>query len=327
MKFLRPFRSTMKLGNHFTGAYFTNAALLFFTKSKLSHCLLLLTILSQLLIHSNASAGNAIDADTKVEIRYAINRFPAYPMELLKEALATQTTAYSFVGSDTIYQQRRSFISVNEDVLNITMSMTSNENEGILNPIRIPLYKGLIGWRLAIVNQNNPHLFRNVSSPDQLKNFKAGLMHDWPDMGILKHNGLSVYGSSSFEGLFNMVEEGRINYFPRSIIEVYEEVQDRPNKKLQVDEHIVIYYPTAFYYFVKATNGSLASDIEKGLEILIRNGKFNRIFMKYHEHYLKRAHLHNRKLLRLENPLLPELTPLHRPELWLQAESIMGKPK
>lgn len=301
------------------------AALFSSVKSMLFNLRYTLTLVCFMLFWQPAWSAERIDARTEVVIRYAINRFPPYPMELLKEALATRPTPYTFVGSNTIYQQRRSFISVNEDDLNITMSMTSKENEGILNPIRIPLYKGLIGWRLAIVNQNNTHLFKEITSLSQLQMFKAGQMHDWPDMGILKHNGLSVYGASSFEGLFSMVEEKRIDYFPRSIIEVYEEVQDRPQKKLHVDEHILLYYPTAFYYFVKPTNTSLANDIQNGLETLLKNGRFDSIFMKYHAPYLAQARVNKRKLIRLENPLLPELTPLHRKELWLQVESIVGK--
>ncbi len=258
-----------------------------------------------------------------VEIRYAMNRFPAYPMELLQAALSTQGTEYKLVGSPVSRQQRRSFVSVKEGGLDITMSMTSQENEALLMPIRIPLYKGLIGLRLMILHEDNQSSFEKIDSLAKLSLFKAGQMHDWPDTQILESNGLKVYHSGSFEGLFKMLVAGRIDYFPRSIIEIYGEVDERPNRGFYVDKNILIFYPTAFYYFVHPEKKSLADDIRRGLEVILKDGRFDDIFMKYHQAYLDKARLGNRKIVRLNNPLLPNKTPLIRKELWLELDSYL----
>ncbi len=53
-----------------------------------------------------------------------------------------------------------------------------------------------------------------------------------------------------------------------------------------------------------------------GLEIMTKDGTFDRIFMKYKSETIDRVNLKSRKLFKIENPFLPEDTPLNRSELW-----------
>lgn len=200
--------------------------------------------------------------------------------------------------------------------IDLLWTMTSKERERQLLPVRIPLYKGLIGWRVALLGEGREQLLADVHSVDDLRAFSAGQGHDWPDVNILRAAGLTVVTSSDYEPLFSMLNQQRFDYFPRGVIEVENEYLAHRRSGISIDPHVLIYYPTAFYFFVAPGNKSLAGLLETGLERAIADGSFDRLFRQFHAGALRRLQLDKRIILRLPNPLLPAETPLQRKELW-----------
>lgn len=207
----------------------------------------------------------------------------------------------------------------NKREIDVVWSMTSIEREDKLLPIRIPIYKGLIGWRLLLIQETNRERFKQIHNLQQLESLTAGQGHDWPDTTILRKNRLKVYGASSYEGLFKMLAIGRIDYFPRSLIEIWNEYQTHKDEGISICTGIILQYPTAFYYFVNKDNQKLAEDIKKGLEEALMDGSFDALFHKEFDHFLIKSKLSQQSIFVLKNPILPPETPLHRPELWYQA--------
>jgi hypothetical protein len=64
-------------------------------------------------------------------------------------------------------------------------------------------------------------------------------------------------------------------------------------------------------------NIEFAQMITFGMEASIKDGSFNRVFYKLYGGSFEQFGLENRKNYHLENPSLPENTPLARDELWL----------
>lgn len=219
--------------------------------------------------------------------------------------------AHAMVQSRAILQLQKP-----ESSIDLLWTMTSRERERQLLPVRIPLYKGLIGWRVALLGEGRGQLLADVRSLSDLKAYSAGQGHDWPDVNILRAAGLTVETSSDYEPLFSMLNQQRFDYFPRGVIEVENEYLAHRKSGISIDPHILIYYPTAFYFFVAPGNQKLASLLENGLERAIADGSFERLFRQYHAATLKRLQLDKRTVIRLPNPLLPEQTPLQRKELW-----------
>ena len=56
--------------------------------------------------------------------------------------------------------------------------------------------------------------------------------------------------------------------------------------------------------------------IENGLRIMIKDGSFDAIFYKHNKAAIERANLKNRRIIRLDNHLLPKATPLDEKNLW-----------
>jgi hypothetical protein len=58
--------------------------------------------------------------------------------------------------------------------LQVLWAMTTREREEHLIPLRIPIYKGLIGWRVNLLEKSQQHLLSNVRTLDDLKALRFG---------------------------------------------------------------------------------------------------------------------------------------------------------
>ncbi len=222
-----------------------------------------------------------------------------------------------------VMPQSRSIASLRQGRhINILWTMTSMEREEQLLPVRIPLLKGLLGYRIFIIRQGDQARFNRVASVDDLRLLQAGQGHDWPDTSILEANGFSVIGSSSYEGLFQMLANNRFDYFPRGAHEPWAEVITYGNGELTIEKNFAIQYHSPSFFFVNKDDKYLAERIEVGLRLAIEDGSFDHLL---HTHQVtsdifKSANLSNRTIFRIKNPLLTEETKnvIWEKELWYQ---------
>ncbi|UZJ45648.1 transporter substrate-binding domain-containing protein [Marinimicrobium sp. C6131] len=213
-------------------------------------------------------------------------------------------------------------LSAGEQV-DVLWSMTTRNRERHLRPVRIPLTKGMVGYRLLVVRASDHARFADTKTVEDLARHVAGQAADWPDTDILRHNELPVTTSGYFS-LFTMLQHGRIDYIPRALSEPWVEVAQRSELDLKVEPTLLLYYPAASYFFVRRQNTALAQRLEQGLERAIADGSFDELFYQHPSHrpVFKRGELSDRRVLRLTNPLLPESVPLNRPELWWRPETL-----
>ncbi len=244
-----------------------------------------------------------------------------YTIELLELALSKSGEHYDLQASGFEAPKGRNFNSLaNNSGIDVLWSMTTKERESSFRAIRIPILKGLIGYRLALIHSNQPDRFKTIDQLQELKPQLAGQLHVWTDARILRENQLSVVPGSTYEGLFKMLASGRIDYFPRSVNEIWSELDAHPGMNLEVDRHLLIHYPTAMYFFVNKKRQNLAEAIERGLEVSLADGSFDRLFYQYHQETIRRSKLAQRNVIHLRNVFLPEDTPLHIKRYWLDPE-------
>ena len=258
-------------------------------------------------------------SSAKTIVRYPQREMPNdYPLQVLQLALREAGVDFVIKPSTVAMSQGRALEQLAKGLdVDVVWSMTSQERESALRPIRIPIDKGLLGWRLILTSQSGAEALSKVNSLDDLRKLQAGQGHDWPDTEILRHNGLPVQIGASYLGLFNMLRAGRFDYFPRSIIEIWSEQKAYGLQDLVIDKNLVLYYPTALYFFVNKNDPGLAGAIENGLNKAIANGKFEQLFQQTYGEAIQRALIKGRTRIELVNPLLPKATPLARKELWI----------
>lgn len=243
-----------------------------------------------------------------------------YFLAMLNLALSKSEHNYKLEGIPMHdFLESRSTLSIAKGLYDIHWMHTSERRESVLRPVRIPLYKGLVGWRLLVIAQGDLERFAGIEQLEDLAQFSAVQGHDWPDSQILSRNDFAVVETTSWEGMFKMLYAGRVDFFPRSVIEAWDEVERFSEFDLVVEPNLALHYPTAYYFFVHQDNRELAAVIELGLNRAIEDGSFDELFMAHFEEAIQRSKISQRRVLELENPLFRRTeAPLNRPELWFK---------
>ena len=244
-----------------------------------------------------------------------------YPVQLLKLALSKTDASIELRPHAVFMLQVRAMREVErQSGLDIVWTMTSREREQALLPIRIPIDRGLLGWRLLLVQPAREPDFARVHSLDGLKALRGGQGADWPDTTILRSAGLAIDESARYGDLFQKLAAGRIDYFPRSVQEIWGELDSHPDQGFVIEPTLALHYPTAMYFFVSRQRPELAAEIRRGLDIALRDGSFEALFQKNFGDVLKRSRLGERQVFELRNPLLPPETPLRDARLWYRPQ-------
>lgn len=263
---------------------------------------------------------NYLMADTKIIYPKPIHDnliTNPYTIELLQLVLEHSGEDYFLEETKIKMLQGRALSSLKHGKnIDILWTMTSKEREKDLRAVRVPLYKGLIGYRLLLINKKDIKTFKKIDKIDELSKFRAGQGHDWPDTKILLQNGFNTVKGSNYEGLFKMLQANRFDYFPRSIIEIWDEYETYKKENIVIEDSLLIQYPTASYFFVNKKNIKLAIDLENGLKKIQENGLYDKLFFKYYNKFIEKSNLKNRKIFKIDNLLLSEETPLNKKELW-----------
>lgn len=262
-------------------------------------------------------------------VRYAVSRdadFESqndYSVEMLRLAIQKSGTKVKMQPVRSDLNKIRTLAELKEgNTIDVVWGGATKEREETMRPIRICIMKGLMGWRIPLVTKKNDHLFAKVDNLNDLQKFTAGQGYHWSDTQILLASGIKVERSYEFEFLFRMLGAGRFDYFPRSLMEIWNEVDAHRDMDVAIDTHIVIHYPAAFYFYVKRENKKLAAIIEHGLEVAIKDGSFDKLFFAFHKKEILKAGLESRRIIELKNPFLSTETPLGRKELWFSIKDL-----
>lgn len=250
-----------------------------------------------------------------------------YPIALLKLALDKTGVNYELRPSDRILLTGKAMRQLRENrEVNVVWSMTDSQREKELTPIRIPIAKGLIGLRVFVINQNKKAKFDNVLSLTDMRKLVPIQGEEWPDTKILQANGFNVFTVPEFREAYDMIKQGKGDFFPRSVMEVDAELEAEGRRNnFYLEPSMALYYPTAMYYFVSGSNKTLANLIETGLNRAIDDGSFDALFESTYAPILESLGVDERKIFTLENPLLPIETPLTNSALWYKPKTEASK--
>lgn len=206
---------------------------------------------------------------------------------------------------------------------NVLWTATSTRRESLLRPIRIPMFKGLIGVRVLVIRREDEQKFRQLNHLHDLQKLVAGQGAGWPDTAILRANGLPVTESVGKEQLYKMLAAKRFDYFPRGVTEIANESAFLEQHKLMVVPNIHLSYPAAMYFFVNKENEELAKRIETGFELMIDNGQFDAFFYGHSRIKQGLPYLQGSRTIALKNPSLPALTPVNNPRYWYNFPDVL----
>nr|BFD31053.1 hypothetical protein GTC16762_06710 [Pigmentibacter ruber] len=263
---------------------------------------------AEMIIKHNLTAS---ENETSLSYEYAV-------LKLILEKSKDKYGEYKLIKSVKMSQSRAFHeLSKGSPEVNVIASMTSIEREKQSTPIRVCLFKGLLGVRIPIVLKTEKDRIENIKTIKEFKRLSVGQVFDWPDTHILEANKMNVIKTSVYTGLFPMLVLKRFDIFPLGALEVYQIEKEHEAKfKLSVIEKWAIAYPTGYYFFVHKENKLLEDRLNYGFMTSIKDGSFDEIFSKYNNNFLQIANLENRKIFKLKNPILPSSTVFKDKNLW-----------
>lgn len=246
-----------------------------------------------------------------------------YVISMLNLAFTHIDNQYRIEKDLTPSTQPRITEEVQAGNLDLMWVSTSQAYENNFLPIRIPLLKGLLGFRILLIRAGEQPRFDSIHTKEDLKKMTFGQGRTWTDAKILEANGLTLIKTTKMASLFHMLDGGRFDAFPRGASEPFEELKKYPQLNLEVEKNILLAYKMPFYIFVNKNKPELAKDIELGLNRAIASGEFDALFLQNPtvKDVQEKARLSQRRIIYLDNPTLPAETPIERSELWIDSQT------
>lgn len=174
-----------------------------------------------------------------------------YPLALLELALKKTGVRYELKQSIRPMRQSRALKRLEENLdVNVVWSMTDVQREQQLRPIRIPITRGLIGWRVFLSHKNSAFLKTPINDMTDLLRFAPVQGINWPDTKILQANGFNVITARDYVEGAQIINDRQADFYPRSVVEVYKELQNQYSQNMRLRKDIAFYYPTAMYFLL-----------------------------------------------------------------------------
>jgi hypothetical protein len=248
-----------------------------------------------------------------------------YYWQLLARALAVTEPdfgPYVLRPTTSAMTERRALEELTTGSGKITVLVHGNvaDYEQQLLPVYFPLDKGLLGYRVFLIRSETQARLDSVKGLGDLRKHSIGQGLNWGDVAILRNAGLTVVEGTSYEGLFAMLAAGRFELFSRGVVEIGEELarQKPDHPELTIEQNLLLYYPlTRYFYACRSPEGeALARRISVGLERILSDGSFDKMFQTFKAPFENEIGFSNRLLIKIDNPLQTPETPRNRSELW-----------
>ncbi|MDP2745748.1 hypothetical protein [Pseudomonas sp.] len=214
-----------------------------------------------------------------------------------------------------VVEMQRPQVGLNTLVLDATQSL-----EEALLPVKIPVDKGLLGYRVFLIQAEDQPRFAGVQSLEQLRQLRFGQQREWSDVAVYRAAGLPVVTGSSYEGLFHMLMLRRFDAFGRGVSEVSGELAHWRTQypQMAIERELLLYYPLPVYFwFARTDEGRLrAQRVEEGMLALIADGTLDRLFTEEYAATIEQLGLDRRRTLRIANPHLSSNHPFDKPAYW-----------
>ncbi|CAB3687252.1 hypothetical protein [Paraburkholderia rhynchosiae] len=232
----------------------------------------------------------------------------AFALAVLDVAMKAANATYSIRQADVAMERGRALAELADGgSINLLWTSMDSRAESGLNVVPIPVNRGLIGYRVFVIRKDRQAEFDRVGNLADLRRLTAGQGLGWVDTDILVDAGLKV-DTSTTETLFAMTRAGRIDYYPRGVIEAFPELEARSQTEpdLTVEKRLLLKYRSDFLFYVARHSPALAGTIERGFTAAYKNGSYMRLFNShpYIQQALVQANLRERKVIELDNPYL-----------------------
>ncbi len=230
-------------------------------------------------------------------------------LDLVLSKTKTQFGDYKIEHSDRMSNKASLLdLSLDSGELDVIWRGSNDQREKVLLPIRIPLLRGTLGLRFAVIDKKREMEYRKLTTLAELRKWKVCQGQFWADASILEQNGITVILRESHKAMAKAVLAEECDLMLVSSAFEYRLIHPEFTQ-LKLLNSPLVYYPLPVYFFVRQNDTQLQQRIILGLEQAIRDGSLDNLFIN---------HLTTQKLrplnqwssvpiIELKNPLLTEL--------------------
>ncbi|MDE1145528.1 MAG: hypothetical protein PW843_02760 [Azospirillaceae bacterium] len=226
---------------------------------------------------------------------------PAYVLQVLKLALSKSGQPYVLKIDDhplPSAQVLRLLDQPDNGTVDVTWLATTPALEAHFQPVRIPLDRGLMGYRMLAVGEAGEEKIQRGLSGLSLAQGRG-----WPEAGLLRAAGLSVREGGD---LYGDLAAGRADALPRSSLDIDREVESAQaaGDAVSVARDVALLYRDFYlYFFVAKHNDRLADMLLNGLYQAYADGSFMALFRNDPQIRAALAYTRQgRRVLPLDNP-------------------------
>ncbi len=207
----------------------------------------------------------------------------------------------------------------NPDGVNIILHGMGESQPGARSTT-VPVTGGLLGLRVACINSLTIDRFKNVRDLEDLQYFIAVQGQGWTDAKVLREGGIPTFEVETTL-TYNLLNEGRVDYFPRSITSVESECHpsNTSYESVVVDPYIHIIHPAAWLYMVNTDNQRLYDAVEAGFDRALADGSYVQLLeQRFFTPWLKKTlDFPNRQIIYVSTPLGDSLLKQVPSQYWL----------
>lgn len=201
-----------------------------------------------------------------------------------------------------IENQEQHITLLDNFAIDVFTSAATPELEQQYRAVKYPIYKEMQGYRLLLVRNQDVNRLAGVTSIEHLKHFIVGQGTNWIETKMYRSAGFEVNTSRDYNRLFTMLARGRFDIFPRSSLEIWDEYESYKHLGLAIDQHILLHYPLALYFYLRKSDEDKAAILDKGFETAINNGSFDALFAKHFGLFEQKMNKANRRVIEIPNP-------------------------
>ncbi|HSC69546.1 MAG TPA: hypothetical protein VLC79_17770 [Cellvibrio sp.] len=238
----------------------------------------------------------------------------SYSTELLRLALEKTRAEYGEFKMQPIPPRNyaRALKAAVDDAYPNLLIETSYEkaltHQAKLDFINFPIDLGVLGYRVCFINPKLKASGKKIGKLEDLRHYSFAHGVGWADTIIFRHNGLAVQEIDNYDGIFLMVIGGRVDFFCRGVNEILGEIAQFSHlKELTFDEQFLLVYPLPRFFYLNAKNKLAKERIDVGLRRAYADGSLQALWKTHFLPSLDLVKLTNRKIIKLENPLLDGL--------------------
>lgn len=226
---------------------------------------------------------------------------------LLKLSLSKTQKKICYTYDTDILTDARKTRHIEKGLLSLKWeSAHSSEENALLRPVRIPIFRGLLGHRVFVIQKSEQYRFDKIESLEGLKPFSIGQGLFWADTKILKHAGLNVVTSVQGRNLWGMLNSERFDMMAIAIHEPWLDLENRSDMDLAVEENLILSYPSGLFFYTAPNNLALRDALERGMRQAMLDGSYDKLLVQSDiiKKTLLYARVSTRKSITIENPLL-----------------------